>query len=160
MDVELSSLRPRDAKCGWVFRKYSLLVPPWRFCVCLLVYKLYPRWRYSSKYRKCKVIHRCEVNCVQQQLSKYSWTCTIQLQSSLGPYKAHRSDLLVKKWQWWWKNNLHKNNAGKKVTAHFSVEVSQCSNWNALLLDTIPNKTKKKPKEPRKQPIPLVWYPP
>lgn len=62
------------------------------------------------------------------------------------------------------KNNLHKNNAGKKSLAHLlflTVEVSQYSNWNALLLDMIPNKTKKKKrKEPRKRPIPLDWYPP
>lgn len=42
-----------------------------------------------------KLIHRCEVNCVQQQHSKYSWNCTIQLQSSFGPHKT--CWLLVKK---------------------------------------------------------------
>lgn len=124
--------------------------------------------RYSSKCRKRKVIHRCKLNCVQQQLSKYSSNCTIQLQSSFGPYKTYRSELLVKK-----KNDNEKIISTKimQEKSHCSlvvsnwigspVEVSQYSNWNALLLDLIPNKTKKKnPKEPRKQPIPFVWYPP
>lgn len=107
--------------------------------------------RYSSKCRKRKVIHRCKVNCVQQQLSKYSWNCTIQLQSSFGPYKTYRSELLVKK-----KNDNEKIISTKimQEKSHCSlvvsnwigspVEVSQYSNWNALLLDLIPNKTKKK----------------
>lgn len=113
--------------------------------------------RYSSKCRKCKVIHRCEVNCVQQQLPKYSWKCTIQIQSSFGPYKTCRSELLAKK-----KCNGEKI-ISTKITQekkHCSlvvsnwigspVEVSQYSNWNALLLDLIPNKIKNNNKRTKK----------